>query len=55
MAHLSLLVVAATGELGKVIVKEALERGHAVSVLVRDEAKLKAQQGLFLFLFFSFC
>jgi putative NADH-flavin reductase len=37
---LKLLVVAAAGGLGREVVKEALSRGHSVSVLVRDRAKL---------------
>lgn len=35
-----MLVVAASGGLGSSIVREALSRGHAVSVLVRDAGKL---------------
>ena len=37
---MKLLVVAASGGLGREIVQEALGRGHTVSVLVRDAAKL---------------
>lgn len=36
----SLLVVAAAGGLGSCVVREALSRGHAVSVLVRSSEKL---------------
>jgi uncharacterized protein YbjT (DUF2867 family) len=39
---LKLLVVAAAGGLGREVVREALSRGHTVSVLVRDQAKLSA-------------
>jgi putative NADH-flavin reductase len=34
-----LLIVGATGGLGRVAVEEALERGHAVRALVRDAAR----------------
>lgn len=37
---LKVLIVAATGGLGRVLVKEALARGHTVSVLVRNPEKL---------------
>ena len=40
VAALKMLVVGATGGLGQCLVREALERGHTVSVLVRDRAKL---------------
>jgi len=40
MASLKVLVVAAAGGLGSSVVREALARGHVVSVLVRDAAKL---------------
>ena len=39
---LKVLVVGATGGLGQCLVQEALRRGHQVSVLVRDEEKLKS-------------
>ncbi len=38
MSHMRLLVVGATGGLGRVIVAEAVRRGHDVSALVRDPA-----------------
>ncbi|KAI8912753.1 hypothetical protein EDD86DRAFT_263654 [Gorgonomyces haynaldii] len=38
---LSLLVIGATGGLGKCLVKEALSRGHSVSVLVRNKEKFE--------------
>ena len=41
--QLSLLVVGATGGLGKHLVKEGLNRGHSVSVLVRNREKLEAE------------
>ena len=42
---LRLLVVAAAGGLGSAVVREALGRGHAVSVLIRSEQKLKDALG----------
>jgi uncharacterized protein YbjT (DUF2867 family) len=42
---LRLLIVAATGGLGSNLVKEALSRGHRVSVLARDESKLASLLG----------
>lgn len=42
---LKTLVVGATGGLGQCLVREALSRGHAVSVLVRDRAKLSTVLG----------
>jgi uncharacterized protein YbjT (DUF2867 family) len=39
-AKLKMLVVGATGGLGQCLVREALSRGHIVSVLARDRAKL---------------
>lgn len=38
---LKVLVVAAAGGLGREVVKEAVSRGHAVSVIVRSRAKLE--------------
>lgn len=40
---LKLLIVGATGGLGKFLVNEALSRGHAVSVLVRNKDKLQTE------------
>ena len=40
---LSVLIVGATGGLGKCLVQEALSRGHAVSVLVRNKEKLNTE------------
>jgi putative NADH-flavin reductase len=45
MAALKLLVIAAAGGLGREVVREALLRGHAVSVLVRSPAKLQEALG----------
>ena len=45
MQVLKVLVVAATGGLGSSLVKEALSRGHTVSVFVRNEAKLNEELG----------
>ena len=42
---LRLLIVAATGGLGSNLVKEALSRGHSVSVCIRDHRKLADQLG----------
>jgi len=42
---LNVLVVGATGGLGRAVVREALERGHRVSVLVRDTGKLQTVIG----------
>ena len=42
---LNLLVVGATGGLGRAVVREALERGHRVSVFVRDTGKLQSVIG----------
>jgi putative NADH-flavin reductase len=39
---LKIVVVAAAGGLGRELVTESLSRGHSVSVLVRDRAKLAA-------------
>lgn len=36
---MKLLVVGATGGLGRVVVADAVERGHEVSALVRDPAR----------------
>lgn len=44
-APLRTLIVGATGGLGKCLVKEALDQGHTVSVLVRDEKKLHEEVG----------
>ena len=41
----NLLVVGAAGGLGSAVVREALRRGHAVSVLVRSEQKLNETLG----------
>ena len=38
MAHMKLLIVGATGGLGRATVAEAVRRGHDVSALVRDPA-----------------
>ena len=38
----NMLIVAATGGLGAFLVKEALERGHTVSILARDSAKIQS-------------
>jgi putative NADH-flavin reductase len=40
------LVVGATGRTGKVVVKEALERGHTVTALARNPASLTSHQKL---------
>lgn len=40
---LSVLVVGATGGLGKCLVQEALTRGHSVSVLVRNKDKFNTE------------
>ena len=45
VASVAMLVVGATGGLGRCLVREALERGHVVSVLVRDRAKLASILG----------
>jgi len=42
MPIMKLLIVAASGGLGSTLVREALSRGHQVSVLVRSRAKLAA-------------
>lgn len=42
---LKILVVAAAGGLGSTVVREALSRGHEVSVLVRSAEKLAAALG----------
>jgi len=39
---MKLLIIGATGGTGKELVKQALEQGHAVTVLVRDPKKVKA-------------
>ena len=44
-APLAVLIVAPTGGLGRTLVKEALARGHAVSVLTRSPAQLSAALG----------
>eukprot|EP01124_Arcella_intermedia_P019739 TRINITY_DN27066_c0_g1_i1.p1 TRINITY_DN27066_c0_g1~~TRINITY_DN27066_c0_g1_i1.p1 ORF type:complete len:212 (+),score=5.24 TRINITY_DN27066_c0_g1_i1:87-722(+) len=40
MLNLRLLVVGATGGLGQALAREALKRGHTVSVMVRSQEKL---------------
>ncbi len=42
---LRILIVSATGGLGSNLVKEALSRGHIVSVCIRDQRKLLDQLG----------
>jgi putative NADH-flavin reductase len=41
-----LLIFGATGGTGRELVRQALERGHAVTAFVRDPAALDAQRGL---------
>lgn len=41
-ASLTVLVVGATGSIGRLVVAEALRQGHAVRALVRDEARARA-------------
>jgi len=36
---MTVLVVGATGSIGRLVVREALAQGHAVRALVRSEAK----------------
>ena len=38
---MKILIIGATGGTGKQLVQQALERGHSVSVLIRNPAKLK--------------
>lgn len=45
MPNQTLAVFGATGRTGQVLVRQALERGYEVRALVRDPAKLAAQQG----------
>jgi uncharacterized protein YbjT (DUF2867 family) len=40
-AHMAVLVVGATGSIGKLVVEEALREGHAVRALVRSPAKAR--------------
>ena len=42
----SIAVVAANGKAGQLIVKEALERGHDVTVFVRSENKTPAKKAV---------
>ena len=42
----SIAVVAANGKAGQLIVKEALERGHDVTVFVRSENRTPAKQAV---------
>jgi uncharacterized protein YbjT (DUF2867 family) len=37
----TVLVVGATGSIGRLVVEEALRQGHAVRALVRSEAKAR--------------
>jgi hypothetical protein len=39
-------ILGATGRVGRCVVQEALERGHEVTALARDPARLDAQSGL---------
>ncbi|MDB5317512.1 MAG: family NAD(P)-dependent oxidoreductase [Rhodospirillales bacterium] len=41
MTHLTILVVGASGSIGRLVVEEALAQGHAVRALVRDAAKAR--------------
>ncbi|WP_127530115.1 NAD(P)-dependent oxidoreductase [Paenibacillus kobensis] len=41
---MKIAVIGATGKAGQAIVKEALERGHEVTTIVRDKAKVQQQQ-----------
>jgi uncharacterized protein YbjT (DUF2867 family) len=45
ISAMQVAIIGATGGLGRALVLEALERGHSVSVLVRDRAKLDAVLG----------
>jgi len=40
---LKLLIIGATGGLGRILVNEAISRGHIVSVLVRNQEKLNTE------------
>src|SRR4051812_2834386 len=41
MNRLTILVVGATGSIGRLVVEEALAQGHAVRALVRDATKAR--------------
>lgn len=43
---MNLLLIGATGFVGSALLTEALQRGHRVTVLARDPAKLPAREGL---------
>jgi putative NADH-flavin reductase len=43
---MSIALLGATGNIGREILAEALRRGHAVTALVRNLARLEARQGL---------
>lgn len=43
---MNLLLIGATGFVGSALLAEALQRGHRVTALVRDPAKLSARDGL---------
>jgi len=39
IGHMTVLVVGATGSIGRLVVEEALRQGHAVRALVRTPGK----------------
>ncbi|MBF3215405.1 NAD(P)H-binding protein, partial [Pseudomonas aeruginosa] len=43
---MKIALIGATGHVGHYFLNEALQRGHAVTALVRDPGKLAARDGL---------
>ncbi|MBF3231915.1 NAD(P)H-binding protein, partial [Pseudomonas aeruginosa] len=43
---MKIALIGATGHVGHYFLNEALQRGHAVTALVRDPSKLAARDGL---------
>ncbi|KAJ2895683.1 hypothetical protein MKZ38_006265 [Zalerion maritima] len=43
-----ILVMGGSGRIGKLVIDEAIKRGHTITALVRDESKLEKKEGLIL-------